>query len=227
MAASTCFYHPDQVASGVCAQCAVPLCPACTETVANKSVCRRCVSAIRARVAGQINPTTAAPGTVPATGFAPPTAGPVPPSAAIVGQTSGVGLLKGTLFGAIAGLVGAFVLAKIEGLAHFEWGYLNALVGFGVGYGVLMGDKRGGPVAATVGAVLAFFSMMFCEYWLLSDGLARLAAERSIIAPPIDTALFFDYLRHLDPIDWICIAIGVYGGAKLPLRVGRQSAVRM
>ena len=64
MSAATCFYHPDQVASTACAQCAVPLCPACTETVAGKSVCRRCVAAIRARVASQINPARRA-GTIP------------------------------------------------------------------------------------------------------------------------------------------------------------------
>jgi TRAP-type C4-dicarboxylate transport system permease large subunit len=86
---------------------------------------------------------------------------------------------------------------------------------------VLMGDKRGGVPAAIAGGVLAFFSMMFCEYLLLSDGLAKYLASHNQGPVSINSAMFLDYLRHLDIIDWVCIAIGVYGGAKTPLRARR------
>ena len=231
MAAATCFYHADQVASTVCSQCSLPLCSGCTETVAGKPVCRRCVENIRARVASQMNaPVDAAPPqTGPSAGFPlPPVNAAVPAAAAApVPQTSAMGLLMGVLYGAIAGAAGAFVLAKVEGQFNFEWGYLNALVGFGVGYGVLMGDKRGGVAAAAIGGVLAFFAMMFCEYLRFGDIIAKMAVEQNISAPAIDAATFLDSLRHLDIIDWVCIAIGVYGGAKTPLRAGLPGAIRM
>ncbi len=231
MAVAACYYHHDQLASTACSQCGVPLCGGCVENVAGRPVCRNCVGAIRARVAAEMSaapPQT--PGIAPPNPYAPPMppaqAGPyLPPVQAVampVPQTGPMGLLLGVVYGTVAGAVGAFLLAKIEGLLNFEWGYLNALVGFGVGFGVLMGDKRGGVPAAIIGGVLAFFSMMFCEYLLLGDGIAKYAATNNLQPVPIDSAIFLDYLRHLDIIDWVCIAIGVYGGAKTPLRAGRR-----
>jgi hypothetical protein len=203
MAAATCYHHPDQLSSTACSQCGIPLCNGCVETVANQSVCRNCVGAIRNRIAGEMNTPTRPMAVVP------------------MPQTNAKGLLLGIVYGAVAGAVGAFLLAKIEGMTNLEWGYINALVGFGVGYGVLMGDKRGGVPAAIAGGVLAFFSMMFCEYLLLSDGLAKYLASHNQGPVSINSAMFLDYLRHLDIIDWVCIAIGVYGGAKTPLRARR------
>ncbi len=228
MAVAACSYHPDQISSTACSQCGRPLCSGCVETVANQPVCRNCVGAIRARVAAQMNaaqmnaaqmnaapPPGAAPA-MPANPFMPQAQAvrPAPP-------TSATGLLLGVVYGTVAGAVGAFLLAKIEGATGFEWGYLNALVGFGVGYGVLMGDRRGGVPAAVAGGVLAFFAMMFCEYLLLSDAVAKYAGAHGLGAVSVNSAMFLDYLRHRDIIDWVCIAIGVYGGAKTPLRARR------
>ena len=192
MSAATCFYHPGQVASTACAQCSAPLCAACTETVAGKSVCRRCVAAIRARVASQINPTAPSPGSV---------------AVAPVTGVSATGLLLGGVYGALIGIAGAFVLAKIEFYTNFQIGLLNSLVGFGVGFGVLLGCKRGGLAPAVMGGVLAFFAMMLSEYFYFGD-------------EAVPGVTFVDHLSHMT-MGWLFVAIGVYGGANTPLRAGR------
>jgi hypothetical protein len=203
-----CAYHPSHPSTAVCSQCQAPLCSQCVEMVANQPVCRSCVGAIRARVAAQMN----APA-IPISQPGYPAS--VPPS-------SGAALLLGAVYGLVAGCVGAFLLAKIEEITHIELAYFNALVGYGVGYAVLRGDQRGGVPPAVLGGLLAFFSMMLCEYFLLEAALVTYAAPQNIPVPPITSALFLDSLRHLNLIDWLCIGIGVYGGVKTPLRAQRR-----
>ena len=226
MAAATCFYHPDQVASTVCSQCSLPLCSGCTETVAGKPVCRRCVETIRARVSSQMSaPEGAAPPQAgPSVGFALPSAN-VAAAAVPVPGMSALGLLLGGVFGALIGIAGAFLLAKIEFYSNFQVGLLNSLVGFGVGYGVLLGCKRGGLVPAVMGGVLAFLAMMLSEYFFFQDEVAKVALARPELADAASTITFADHISHMT-IDWVFVAIGVYGGAKTPLRAGQQGAIR-
>ena len=90
---------------------------------------------------------------------------------------SASGLLLGGVYGALIGVAGAFVLAKIEFYTNFQIGLLNSLVGFGVGFGVLLGCKRGGLVPAVMGGVLAFFAMMLSEYFYFGDELTKYVAD--------------------------------------------------
>jgi hypothetical protein len=209
MAAAACFYHADQVASTACAQCHVPLCGQCVETVANRPVRRNCVGAIRARVAAEMN-TSAGPSAGPS---AYPSAMPTV-TAAVSGNVlpglSPVGLLLGLVFGASIGAVGAFLLAQIELHTGMELGLLNSLVGFGCGYGVLLGCKRGGLFPAVLGGVLAFFAMMLAEYFWFSG--TTLSQQETFAA----------HLGHMGS-GWIFVAIGVYGGARTPLRAVQRS----
>ena len=125
------------------------------------------------------------------------------------------------------GVVGAFVLAKIEFYSNFEIGLLNSLVGFGVGYGVLLGCKRGGVVPAVLGGVLAFFAMMLGRILLL-PGRARQSSSQTtrMRRPQRPPSLSRTTCSHMT-LDWLFIAIGVYGGAKTPLRAdGRPLMMR-
>ena len=164
-----------------------------------------------------MNATSPAPGAIPVGGFSPSAqARPAAPAAGM----SATGLLLGGVYGALIGIVGAFVLAKIEFYTNFEIGLLNSLVGFGVGFGVLLGCKRGGVVPAVMGGVLAFFAMMPSEYFYFQDMLGKFAAAGPDAAAAASTITFADHLSHMT-ISWVFIAIGVYGGAKTPLRAGR------
>ena len=120
---------------------------------------------------------------------------------------------------ALIGVGGAFVLAKIEFYTNFQLGLLNSLVGFGVGFGVMLGCKRSGLVPAVMGGVLAFFAMMLSEYFYFQDVLAKFIADNPADAAGASSYTFLDHLGHMT-IGWLFIAIGVYGGAKTPLRAG-------
>ena len=126
----------------------------------------------------------------------------------------------GTALGAVIGLVTAFVLAKVEFYTNFRLGLLNSLVGYAVGYGVLLGSKRGGVLPAIIGGVLAFFAMMLSEYLYFGDVVAKVAAEHNDPSLQMSTPLFLGHLTHMTS-GWLFILIGIYGGAKTPLRAPR------
>ena len=60
MSNSVCMLHTDRPATALCTECGRPLCPECTQVVADKPVCQTCLSAIRSRVATQLNAKSAA-----------------------------------------------------------------------------------------------------------------------------------------------------------------------
>lgn len=74
MSNSVCMLHTDRPATAFCAECNRPLCPECTQTVAGKPICQSCITAIRSRVATQLNAEAAQQ-----------TAAPAPPSPAPYG----------------------------------------------------------------------------------------------------------------------------------------------
>jgi len=79
-AAGTCAYHPDRPSAGTCANCNQPICFGCETKVADQTVCQRCVGAIKARIASQMQPPSSQPVIpTPAYGSPQPTSG-APPS---------------------------------------------------------------------------------------------------------------------------------------------------
>lgn len=115
--------------------------------------------------------------------------------------------------GIVVGVVGAVLLDKFTFYTHFQLGYINALVGFAIGYAVLYGAKAGGLVTAVIAAVIALASAMLGFGLLMSDEIARGGSH----LPPAELLqLFPSYLRTLNILDWLIVAIGVYGGFKTP-----------
>ncbi len=239
---ATCAYHPDRISEAACVECGTPICNECQVLVKDKPVCQRCVETIRSRVADEIGdavpaatstgatdtpiptadsppapwasrPTTESPTvpTSPGTVYRPP--GPVAYKAPNPAR-----LLIGIVLGILIGAVGAVVWEKVTFSAHVEIGYLNILVGFGVGYGVMVGSGQRGWVPAILSGIIAFGAMMFGYYLLTGEEVAKLAAERGVPVPTITLDAFLDVLKHLEPLDWVFVAIGVYGGVRTPLR---------
>ena len=201
-----CFNHSTAPATTACNQCGIPLCAECTTTVADKSVCSRCVDAIRTRVASQIDPAPAAP---------------LPRYAAQPEGLTPVRLLTGIALGTLIGVIGAFIWEKVVFYSHFNIGYLAALIGFGVGYGILLGTKRGGMVPAILGGVIALAAQVFGYYLLDNDELAKAMIEHSMAPVLMPIGMFLTGLpRDVGVIGWVIVAIGVYGGFKTPYRAG-------
>lgn len=205
MSAATCFYHPDQVASAVCAQCAVPLCPACTETVANKPVCRNCVSAIRARLGSQMNAPSAQ--SVAPTGaqqygtWPPPPAHPVSPASVKTAGGADTGrLLLGILAAAVVGIVGTIIWEKIFFYGHF--GLSLIYLGIGIGVAWVLVQVSGQHTGMTAPLAVAIT-------------LVTLAVGHLVLAYDFTGVMSWDALMfvcsHLGPMHWICVALGLFG----------------
>ncbi len=55
MSNSVCMLHTDRPATALCTECGRTLCQECTQLVAGEPVCQNCLTAIRSRVATQLN----------------------------------------------------------------------------------------------------------------------------------------------------------------------------
>ena len=71
MSNPVCMLHTYRFATALCTECSRPICQECTQTVAGKPVCQNCLTAIRSRVAVQLNAETAAPQPPPPTASQP------------------------------------------------------------------------------------------------------------------------------------------------------------
>lgn len=234
-----CAYHHDRNAADTCVECGKAICEECRTTVADKSVCRPCVENIRSRVAAEMNAPssggmTAAP---PQQGNVVPTPAPSDaPGAGAVAAMRAVPeeplrlsrLLVGLALGLVVGLIGALIYDKFVFYTNIQFGLVASFIGFAVGFAVLMGVGRGGLVPALLGGALALLAMVISQYLLFNDvlarelgkngDLARQFAERGIAdgrLPFTPRALWF-VVSHLDFMDWVFIAIGVYGGFTTP-----------
>jgi hypothetical protein len=168
--------------------------------VAGKPVCNACVEQIRARVAGSIQPAPAAQPTYVA----------APPNPAR--------LLAGIVAGIVAGAIGAFVWDKFVFYTGIEFGLIASGIGWAVGVAIVIGSGgHHGIVPALFGAVIAFCAIIFGEYLLAQDQIAK--AGLSFISGRVDIPFV---VKHLDVMTWVFVAIGVYGGFQVPMGARRQ-----
>jgi hypothetical protein len=193
----------DRSAEAVCAECGQTVPREDTQAVAGKTVCNRCVEAIRARVSAQIDTSggaSAAPA-APAYNFSTPTAlgtgyaesgaassAPAQQPASLrspVGEAGGAGagrLLLGALFGLIVGVIGAFIYDKFVFYTHIQFGLVASFIGFAIGFAVLLGTGRGGILPAIIGGTLAFGAMVLSHYLLFNDLFGQEVAKNPEMA---------------------------------------------
>lgn len=188
--------------------------------VAGKAVCQRCVTAIRARVAGEMgaspqpgampspqpvasqSPYGYSSGTVPPGGYPPPasdTSGVAyqPYGAATPAPPAPAGMSIGNVFGGIglgllAAIGGTIAWVALVWAVHFNLSLLAIGVGFLIGVAVVKGTGgRGGAVAATISALIA---------------LVFLAVGALLTS----SAIFGIF----------CVAVGVYQAYRTPMNYG-------
>lgn len=222
-----CAYHPDKISRAVCAECAAPVCGECRDTVAGKTVCTHCVAKITARVSAEMtaaqqprydlagNPVAAPPAQPPqfGTSYAPT---PTPVSHPVMVYETGnpARLLVGIIAGIVVGAIGAVIWDKFVFYTNVQFGLIASLIGWAVGVAVATGSRQGGIVPAVIGGIIAFCAM-FLGWFLLDGDLARkVGLDSSIVNIEF-------VLNHLDVMDWLFIAIGVYGGFEVPFKAGR------
>ncbi len=236
---SPCFYHSNVPAAVSCINCGIPICSDCNNNVAGRSACKNCVPTLRARFPEEEMAMAGASASNSAYGSqsggqsyqnAPSwenpntTYQPQPGQYAQAPTQFGVAkppmsfamhLLIGTGAGLLVGLLGALGWEKFVFYTGWNIGYLTALVGFGVGFGVAMGSQRTGNLIASIAAVLAFFAQMFGYYLLVSDYIAR---DDPGLRVPV-AAVFSALPKAVDPMGWVIIMVGCIGAFNAVIRM--------
>jgi hypothetical protein len=229
-----CAYHPDRPAMDRCTECARDICSDCRTEVAGKPVCTGCVEAIRSRVAAEMAAPVQAPAgfgsTSQPTGFRTTDPYTTQTSAGAAYQMSGpivqeapnpARILVGIVAGVAVGVIGAFILKSILYYAKFGLSYFNIILGGAVGFAVMLGSGRKGPLIALISAGLAFAAMMFSDYMLLT-ALAGDQFGSSIALGTIPLSLFLEAQKDQGVMHWICVAIGVYSAFSICVDKGTQ-----
>ncbi|MES2459518.1 MAG: hypothetical protein V4671_02985 [Armatimonadota bacterium] len=167
---ATCFYHADRPSVDTCTECRQPICSECQTTVAEKTVCRQCVSAIRERVAAEmmgpgamatlaapVQPMEASSPLIAESGVYQPYIPPVPAHTKAMGFKHVFG---GFGLGFMAGLFGLVAWVAFVSFAKFNVSLFAIALGWLIGIATTKGaGGRGGNVVAIMSALLAFF---FC-----------------------------------------------------------------
>ena len=166
--ASLCYYHPTVSSTGSCIQCGMPVCAACTQQVAGRSVCQKCAPAFKARMEQQAAaaPAAAQGRQAPYAGYRPQpdggTSGVSSPPAysgtPVKGERSDMQeTLMGIGLGLVIGIIGAVIIEKIYFYGHFGLSLLYVAMGYGIGWGIHRVTGRGGTglALAAVGVMVA------------------------------------------------------------------------
>lgn len=203
----TCYYHPDAPAADTCVQCGMAICQNCRERVAEKTVCRKCVGAVRARLEQQM----AAGG--PPTGAAPQNLTGSPAYAAASGQNAAAKPDSGRLLmaiglGLVIAIVGAIITEKILFFAHFGLSLLYVGIGYAIGFALHQMLGRGGGGLALMACGLMIVGLAVGELFYVQDvvGLInnRPGGAAVSFAEAFPVAMSSHGIMH-----WVCILFGL------------------
>jgi hypothetical protein len=135
-------------------------------------------------------------------------------------------ILVGIALGALAGAAGAFIRAQVMYRMNIQFGLIDSFIGFAVGFAVVLGSGRTGIVPAIIGAVIAFGAITYGWYLAIGYGLSDMATKvgGEVGATLVQMPPFLEsaprIIQGWDVMDWVFVAIGVYGGFITPYRAG-------
>jgi hypothetical protein len=217
-----CAFHPERPSAGECTECHQPACFGCQMTIAGKTVCQNCATAIRARLSDSLNAPTGNGVMAPPSpyGYSSGAAGndyayrPVVSTVEDVedlhAPPTATGWLAGTGLGLVAGIVCAFLYAKFIFLTHFNISYIAIGVGIVIGYAVVFGSKRGGFIPGMTAGGISLFSLLLTRFMILNDYASQEFGHTVFL--PINGETISMAIQTLSPFGWIITLIGVASG---------------
>jgi hypothetical protein len=216
--ASPCYYHPDTIASATCVQCGLPICANCTDRVGEKTVCQKCVKAVKTRLEAQMAAAPAGAYGSPAVtpGYGGPTpayGGPSYGGRAVAMAPDRIApgtLILGIVVAALISIVGAIIVEKILFLSGYGIAYLYIGIGYGIGFGLHKVVGRGGMGMALLAVGIMVFGLLIGQLVFTADELGKLQADDPTFATATTAQLFPYLLTHMSPMHWICVVIGLF-----------------
>ena len=207
-----CYYHPLAASAGSCIQCGLPACADCLEQVGDRTVCRGCAGAFKARLAQQAP--AFAPGAPPAYGTPPASVYGTPApayGAASVGMNPSdkKELWIGIVLALVIGIIGAVIIEKILFYAHFGLSLLYIGMGYGIGWGIHRATGRGGPGLAllAVGIMIACLGVSHVVWAQDILNAARASGDADSSVTLLDAIPIA--VGHLGLMHWVCILFGL------------------
>lgn len=123
---------------------------------------------------------------------------------------------RATLFGVVAGLLGAIIWASVVLLSQFKVGFIALLVGYMVGLAVKIGARHHDDRLGYLGAGLALFGCFMGDFFT-SVGWAAKYYHVSYfqVLGNMDFELLYGLISAgLTPMDVVFFAIAIYEGYK-------------
>lgn len=204
--AGPCYYHSDTPAVDTCVQCGMPICQQCRDRVAEKTVCRRCVGAVRSRLEQQMaaggppQNATGAPAYATASG---------PRVSAVAADKHDSGrLLMAIGLGLVIAIVGALITEKILFYAHFGLSLLYIGIGYGIGFALHQMLGRGGSGLALIACGVMVVGLAVGELFFVQDVVGMVNAKGGGI-PITFTDAFPVAMSAHGIMHWVCIAFGL------------------
>jgi hypothetical protein len=197
-------------------------------TVAGKSVCQNCVTAIRARVSSSVPSPAAAPASGPDYNYYSGTSGseytykPVVSTAEDVedlhAPPTALGFLLGSGLGLVVGVVCAYLYAQFIFATHRNISYIAIGVGIAIGYAVVFGSRRGGFIPALMAGGISLFSLLLTRFMLLNAYASGELGQTVFL--PMNSETISMAIHSLNPFGWIITFIGVAAGFGTAAKAG-------
>jgi len=128
--------------------------------------------------------------------------------------------LAGLALGLVVGLICAFLYDKFVFYTNIGLGIIASLIGFAVGFAVLIGCGRGGIGPAAMGGAISLFSMLASRFMLLNDIVSKQVGHTVVL--PVNGFTIGLMFKTMEIMSWVIVAGGVYGGFMTPFRAQNQ-----
>lgn len=205
-----CYYHPDAPAVDTCVQCGMSICQQCRDRVAEKTVCRKCVGAVRARLEQQMaagGPQTGAAAPQNLTG-SPAYAAASGPAAYAAAKPDSGRLLMAIGLALVIGIVATIAIEKILFFTGLGLSLLYIAMGYGIGYGLHSVLGRGGSGLALLACGLMVVCLVVGELFYAQDIINVINSKGGG-----STLTFAEILpraiQHHGIMHWVCILFGL------------------
>lgn len=212
--AGPCYYHPDTPAVDTCVQCGMPICQQCRDRVADKSVCRKCVGAVRARLEQQM----ASGG--PQSAVSPPqnltgspayaaASGNYQSASSAGGSADSQRTLLGIVAAAAISLIGGLIWEKMIFHLGYRIPFLFIGIGVATGYAFHRITGRSGSSAALIASFTMFVCLLLAHLLLAMDLLGVMRASSSFGPSASLSDAISVMTSRLSMWQWVSIAIGL------------------
>ena len=137
--------------------------------------------------------------------------------------------LKSLFFGIIAAVIATLVWSYSVILTNFQFGLISAVVGFMVGIGVSMGQKKPKPSLIVLSVVLTLLSLAVSQFLIVRHIVNQNSLSFMQIPLIVDPSIFLDVVVRsiqIEPITLLFWGISLYLAYAVVAGIGKKDEAK-